>query len=795
MWCFVDLEREFRYTEDTIILIMTQENPENGEWKSLLSDIIKASQEAKDTPQTSEDTTPVVTPNDWTTPAATPEVAWTVTPPPAKKPREPLPPGTILKAIGALFFAGIIFFASFLAYIVFNPGEAQFFITMFGIDTKDVATILRKFINWSFGIIMLVFSILWLITLFRAFWTPREQKRKKILAWMSAALIGILLFSILTFWIYLFKKIGEIVWDGWVIGIYDNNLYTNPISEGDAALLSTRNMIGPIDIRYDIRGNARSHEANGTIQIERYEINFDGAECGDGKSIISWTNPKEEQWIVCTFDKIKNYNIRGTYFGRDINWEVSEIPMELDAVEVRWLVDIREQKNTSGNDIVTLDASKLKILWDPRWVYESTGDEVKNPSITLEPSETPTFIFLKVFSEVPDRIFLIQKKNIKQWDESIEAVQSALNWLDFVLTLTGITTDKNSILDIEWTVNDGIVICRWAKEVCSHNFGWYGLYNVSAIVSFADKTERIVQKEINVEKPVKLIRHVIVTWSDGKVINPNSSYDEVLNSYLIDNIIPPDKITFDARDVVPENPGYELIEVRWTMTDGRNTTEKIGERVTFDISNTYRYNITGHYTFEKNLPGTIPDTKKATDNVTIDVERKTLIARLNIIQESDYVPTSVIVDASQSWSENNEIIKFIYNFGEGKADAVGDALQRYTYTTPWEKVIVLTIIDDSGEQSQIKKTLVLKEAPRTIDFMPSIAPGIIWVPIDFAVTGESGQIESYTWSFSDNTPTQRGPSVTHIFTQAGEYSVILTATYADGTQKQATSTYIVTPWE
>ena len=54
-------------------------------------------------------------------------------------------------------------------------------------------------------------------------------------------------------------------------------------------------MIGPITLRYDIRGNARSHEANGTIQIDRYEINFDGAICADGRSIVTGTNPKEEQ--------------------------------------------------------------------------------------------------------------------------------------------------------------------------------------------------------------------------------------------------------------------------------------------------------------------------------------------------------------------------------------------------------------------------------------------------------------------------------------------------------------------
>ena len=131
-----------------------------------------------------------------------------------KKPREPIPPATILKGILAMVFVALIVFASFLAYIVFNPGDAQFFVSMFGIDTKDVANLLRRLINGSFGVIILVLSIVWITTLFRAIWTPREQKRKKLLGWIIAVLVGIILFSLLAFWAFLFNKIGETVWDG-----------------------------------------------------------------------------------------------------------------------------------------------------------------------------------------------------------------------------------------------------------------------------------------------------------------------------------------------------------------------------------------------------------------------------------------------------------------------------------------------------------------------------------------------------------------------------------------------------
>jgi PKD repeat protein len=728
--------------------------------------------------------------------------AWAILPPdgslppsPPKKPRQPLPPGTIMKAIGALLFTGIIFFASFLAYIVFNPWEAQFFITMFGIDTKDVASILRKFINGSFGIIILTLSILWLITLFRAIWTPREQKRKKILSWMTAALIGVLLFSLLAFWGYLFKKIGEIVWDGGVISIYDNALYANPVSAGVSLMSTTKNIIGPITLRYDIRGNAKSHEANGNLKIARYEINFDGAACNDGKSIVTGSNPKEEKAIVCTFDQVRNYNIRGSYFGTDTSGVEKEVTMELDTVEVRGLLDIREQQNNAGREIITLDASRLKLLGDPRWIYENTGNEVKTPSITLEPSETAVFVSLKLFGEGADRIFLIQKLGLTSGNERIDAQQSTVNSLDFVLTLTGMTVDPNSIVAIEWTANDGIIICRKAKETCHFNFGSYGTSKVTAKIMLADKTTREVTRELSVEAPVTLINHASVTDTTGKVMNPMSSYDAILRTYIITNVVPPSKLNFDARDVVAENPGYILKEVRWSMSDWHTTIEKVSERVTFDILNNYRYTIIGTYTFEKNVPGNAPEVKVSTDNITVDVEHKTLIPRLSVITKSDYIPASVTVDASQSWSENNNIIKFIYNFGEGKADAVGDAIQTYEYTTPGEKEITLTIIDEAGEKSQIKRTIVLKEAPRTVDFLPSVSPGIVGTPVDFSVTGESGQIETYTWSFSDNTPSQRGNTATHVFSKAGTYQIRLTATYADGTQKEAISAFVVTASE
>ena len=106
---------------------------------------------------------------------------------------------------------------------------------------------------------------------------------------------------------------------------------------------------------------------------------------------------------------------------------------------------------------------------------------------------------------------MIQKRGLTDGNERIELIQSNVNSLDFTLMLTGITIDTTSILGIEWTSNDGIVICRKAREICHHNFGSYGTHKIGAKIYLADKTSREVTREINVEEPLRLTRHVIVT--------------------------------------------------------------------------------------------------------------------------------------------------------------------------------------------------------------------------------------------------------------------------------------------
>ncbi len=258
-------------------------------------------------------------------------------PPPPKKNRDPMTAGTILKIIGSLLVVSIIALGSFLTYVVFNPDQAGFFITVFGIDPNDVANLLKQLVNVSFGVVTLVLAIVWIIALFRAIWTPKEYKRKRLLGWIGAILLGVLLFGLMTFWAYLFDLIGKTDFTnpGGNIVVYDNDLYVNNASRDIARLNSVANLVGPITLRYDISQNARQYSNKNAITINNFEINFDGANCQNGDSTISGNNPLTEQSIICTFDRVGTYNVRGSYTFQTRAGEPGRIDIPLEQVEVR----------------------------------------------------------------------------------------------------------------------------------------------------------------------------------------------------------------------------------------------------------------------------------------------------------------------------------------------------------------------------------------------------------------------------------------------------------------------------
>lgn len=252
---------------------MENQTPQNN-GNSLLDQIIASSKEATNAQLPANENNPVGNPTGNPLPP-------NQNPGQPPKPRDPMTAGTVLKLIGTLFLVLLIFFGAFLSYIVFNPEEAKFFVNVFGILPSDIATVLSFLLNGSFGIISAILSVVFLVSMFRAIWTPKEQKRKKLALGLFALLSGIIFFSVLGFWIFLFNQLGNSNFsnpDGDIL-IYENDLHNDPKTAQYAQDLDINNLIGPVTLKFNISDNAKQLTKRNVVRIDSFTFEPDGAKC------------------------------------------------------------------------------------------------------------------------------------------------------------------------------------------------------------------------------------------------------------------------------------------------------------------------------------------------------------------------------------------------------------------------------------------------------------------------------------------------------------------------------------
>lgn len=759
-----------------------------NEW-SLLEEILK-SQEHNTKPSDHWEATETIQTTPATNNIPTPETT-------IRKPQESISFATFMKLAGSILFVAIIFLGSFWAYIVLNPEDSVFLIKNLNIDPNDVAIRLKQLINGTFWTIIFILSIVWIISLFKAFWTPKDLKRKKMLAWLSAWLIGILLFSVLSFWIYIFSKIQTIDFPNLAgdILIYDNDLYIHEETKENAQLTDGTNIIWPITLLFDIRANAKAVSREYLVTIDSYSIDSDGGICNDGTSTVMGNNVTEEKSIICTFDKIKTYNIKGIYNVTARNGEKQTISMKISPIEIRGIVAMKRSKNISGENIITLDASELKKMGNPRWLYLQSNKTVESTSITEKLSEIPQYICFKIMSETCDRLFVLEDTDTTSIKWTINAEQDAIDPLLFHFSLSGVSIDQNQVTSVEWLLVNEIwgksLICKKWGYTCDYPSSGYGKYNIQVEIRTANDQKYTLESSIQIQEPLKLTRNMKVLDPNGNILNTKDTYQSSLKAYVIENVLtPPANITLDGRDIAVENEWYSLESVVWKIraTNNGEVQEKRWDKVDITLDKPTRYTIEGSYSFKKSTDGSIETAK---DIVIIDIERKSLMPRIKTMMSSDYTPSIVTIDASESESVYGEIKKFIFDFWEGKTPAEGDAIQTYEYVTPWEKEITVTIIAENGEKATTKKTIILKDEARKIDFAPSMTPWVPWATVDFEAAGTNGQVQDYIWNFGDGTPAVRGYSVSHIFSQTGTYTIGLTVVYTDGTRKTESRKYEV----
>lgn len=701
---------------------------------------------------------------------------------PVKPQKRPISTGTFLRLVGAMLLVTLIFFGAFLAYIVFNPGQASFFLSL-GINPGDITLWLRQLVRSIFGVATFILAIVWIIYLFKAILTKKEYKKKKTISIILAVFFGMLFFSEITLWAFLEKRINATDYEnpnGGVI-VYDNEKLVSERFKTDAKMNDFDNLIGPLTLKFDLKADVWL--AAKLMDIEKYELDFDGAKCQWGlSSLVIGVNAQNDQSIICTFDQAKIFKPTGRYEGTDrLTHQTKMLPINFQAIQIVGVVDIQAPKSNRDKTL-TYNATRLKNLGNISWFTEKNDDlvSISNDAIfSIAMKEKSQVLCLSILSgEKCDKLFIIPQIADSSVTGKIVYDQDKEDPLSYSFRVGDKTIKSGEITGYEWKINN---ITVSTEEAFVYHFPTYADVKILLILRDSAGNTIELSDSFSMAQPLKFTKGtstvslLSITDTSWKSLI-DGTYDPSLRAYHVVNMSTPLDLRLDATDVRVENFGYVLSKVEWDF-DNDGVFEKIGMKTSYELVEEKRYTFWVRYTFADEAKKT-----EATlvEKMIFESEKKDISLSLKLTQDSEYAPATIHVDGSASLPKEGTITKFMYDFGEGKWPIEGDAVQDYRYLLPGEYTITFTVVRDDGTKERSSRKLVLKDTPKHIAVNTSVSTGIVGKAIDFDTNGTVGQIEAYHWDFWDGSISSE-PTPTHAYEAKGKYTVKITVTYADRT--------------
>ena len=208
----------------------------------------------------------------------------------------------------------------------------------------------------------------------------------------------------------------------------------------------------------------------------------------------------------------------------------------------------------------------------------------------------------------------------------------------------------------------------------------------------------------------------------------------------------------------------------------------------------FSYSEPGSYTALLRVTDNSGDTAEDTIEIGVSAPAANLapIADVTANPTGGTVPLTVNFDAGGSVDNDGSIKSYIWNWNDnGFPEGSGtDPTVSHTFTIPGTFEVALSVIDDQGatDFDTIIITAVLpgENVPPTADLIAIPGSGVAPLQSIFDASGSSdpdGFIADYEWAFTDGgLPFSSGtdPTVSHTFSSAGDYMVVVTVTDNDG---------------